>query len=141
MKIYSDDPAPIGGQNYTLSCNISDGVQTYEHQWKRNGTLSSEPSLYFSPLSLSDGGVYICESAISPEVNDTIDLVVQSKVLTVTMSTIHFLLFLAVPAPISVIVRSTKSNPIRPIASDMSLQCDVELSVLGSHIPVTVNVI
>ena len=144
MKIYSDDPAPIGGQNYTLSCNISDEVQTYEHQWKRNGTtmsLSSEPSLYFSPLSLSDGGVYICESVVFPKINDTIDLVVQSKVLTVTMSTIHFLLFLAVPAPISVIVRSTKSNPIRPIASDMSLQCDVELSVLGSHIPVTVNVI
>ena len=57
------------------------------------------------------------------------------------MSTIHFPLFLAVPAPVSVIVRSNKSNPIRPIASDVSLQCDVELSVLGSHVPLTVNVI
>lgn len=141
MKIYSDDPAPIGGQNYTLLCNISDEVQTYEHQWKRNGTtLSSEPSLYFIPLSLSDGGVYICESVIFPEVNDTIDLVVQSKVLTVTMRTIHFHLFLAVPAPVSIIVRSNKLNPIRPIASDVSLQCDVELSVLGRQIPLAVNV-
>ena len=95
MNIYGDHPAPISGRNYTLLCNISDEVQTYEHQWKRNGTiLSSEQSLYFSPLSLSDGGVYICESVIFPEVNDTVDLVVQSKVLTVTVSKFHFHLFL-----------------------------------------------
>lgn len=33
------------------------------------------------------------------------------------------------------------SNPIRPIASDVSLQCDIELSPLDSDIPVTVKVI
>ena len=52
-------------------------------------------------------------------------------------------LFLAVPAPVSVMVRSNESNPIRPIASDVSLQCDVALRSLGSDIPwpVAINMI
>lgn len=80
MSIYSDDPAPTSGENYTLSCNISDEVRTYEHQWKRNGTVfSSEPSLDFIPLRLFDGGQYTCESIRFPEVNYTFDLVVQSE--------------------------------------------------------------
>ena len=80
VNIYGEDPTPILGQNYTLSCNISDELITYEHQWNRNGTiLSSELSLYFSPLRLSDVGQYTCQSVLFPEVNDTIDLVPQSK--------------------------------------------------------------
>ena len=149
MSIYSDDPAPTSGENYTLSCNISDEVRTYEHQWKRNGTVfSSEPSLDFIPLRLFDGGQYTCESIRFPEVNYTFDLVVQSEDLLTARNDYYNsnsdsspLIFVTVTAPTSVTVMSSKPNPIRPIASDMLLECNVEYSESCFNFPITVNVI
>ena len=56
----------------------------------RNGTIvSSEQSLYFSPLRLSDGGEYTCEASHFPEVsNNTFDLIVESKDLSIVKQNI-----------------------------------------------------
>ena len=90
VNIYGNDPAPKSGQNYTFSCNISDETNTFEHRWKRNGTIvSSEQSLYFNPLRLSDGGEYTCEAVHFPAVsNNTFDLIVESKDLSIVKQNI-----------------------------------------------------
>ena len=45
---------------------------------------------------------------------------------------------LTVPAPTSVTVASNSVNPIRPVGSDVTLTCSVELSA-AVDVPVTVN--
>ena len=49
-------------------------------------------------------------------------------------------LFCTVPTPSSIMVTSDISNPIRPIGSNVTLTCTVELS-LAVDVPVTVNTV
>ena len=47
-------------------------------------------------------------------------------------------LYLSVPPPISVVVMSNRDNPIRPVGSNVTLTCSVELSPI---VDIEVNVI
>ena len=65
IRIINHRGYPTPGQSYSLSCNVS-GVHasnfTFMYQWKNNSTTLSEtgPILSFSPLTLSDAGMYRC---------------------------------------------------------------------------------
>ena len=58
----------VVGENYTLTCQVTGGVATASsHRWLSNGSLLNDTSamLFFSPLSETDSGVYICEGTRS----------------------------------------------------------------------------
>ena len=55
----------MAGLNYTLSCEVSgvnDNASTVIYEWKKDNITLSEmcPLLSFSPLRLSDAGMYTC---------------------------------------------------------------------------------
>ena len=64
--------SPMLGQNYTLTCRFFATCNpcSITYQWtKNNGTLvqleTETSTLSFSPLKLSDAGLYTCQAIIS----------------------------------------------------------------------------
>ncbi len=65
---------PIEGQSYSLTCAIM-GAESlppstveYMYRWNRNGdssTLSSSPTLNFTPLARNDNDTYTCTVTIT----------------------------------------------------------------------------
>ena len=56
---------PIVGQSYTLTCNVTINVTTF--QWRKNNEILQgkvEEILRFSSLNLSSTGQYDCEVAV-----------------------------------------------------------------------------
>ena len=138
----------LGGENYHLTCNLT-GVSTSHCEWRKNNSIiegETARMLSFSPLKLSHAGKYKCgcthitDETLLTFVSTEIDVIVQSKTellwyysqfLTISNDS----LFIAVPRPTSVLVRS---HPANPIGTDVTLTCIVELSQ-AVDIPVTVN--
>ena len=64
----SDEATPTAGESYSLTCDTSD-VSGFTYQWTRtNGDVrppSTEATLSFSPLRLSDAGQYTCEATLN----------------------------------------------------------------------------
>ena len=61
---YSRDGSPAFGQNYSLACPVTTDGDSYT--WRKDGAvvLAGETVaavLYFSPLRLTDAGLYSCE--------------------------------------------------------------------------------
>ncbi len=88
----------IEGQSYSLTCTIM-GAESlppstveYMYRWNRNGdssTLSSSPTLNFTPLTQSDEGTYTCTVTItSPLLNNT-HTAMSGRTLTVTRKSVH----------------------------------------------------
>ncbi len=80
---------PIEGQSYSQTCAImgSESLPPSTVRWNWNGdsrTLSSSPTLNFTPLTRSDGGTYTCTVTItSPLLNNT-HTAINNRTLTVT---------------------------------------------------------
>ena len=60
---------PVAGLNYTLSCEVSgvnDNASAVLYEWKKDNITLSEtgPLFSFSPLRLSDAGMYMCTVSI-----------------------------------------------------------------------------
>ena len=72
--------AQVVGENYTLTCNVTGGVTTaFAYRWFRNGSLCNETStstLSFSPLRVTDSGVYSCEGTRSSTTRTSANLTV-----------------------------------------------------------------
>ena len=144
------------GQSYTLTCDCSGLVDASgaTYQWYKNGnTLSSEegPNVTFSNLQLSDAANYTCSATIHGMVQhlrgDPLIITVQSKsesgYLKSSYSDDHeCAMSPAVPAPSHVILRQNKPNPIRPIGSNVTLTCIVELprAVVAARGQLMVNI-
>lgn len=63
---------PLAGQRYSLTCNIISGSEglissTITYKWTKDSSTEQTGSniLEFSPLKLSDGGLYTCEIALN----------------------------------------------------------------------------
>ncbi len=89
---------PIEGRSYRLTCAIM-GAETlppstveYMYRWNRNGdrsTLSSLPTLNFTPLTRGDDATYTCTVTItSPLLNNT-HTAMSGRTLEVTRKSIH----------------------------------------------------
>ena len=79
----SDKVKPIAGQSYNLTCSVQgaknlDSSITY--QWIKNDIIRQNSStLSFSPLRLSDAGVYTCRVTVSSDYLDN-DLTANSSI-------------------------------------------------------------
>ena len=139
------------GENYNLVCHllgIDQSQSMVSYQWTKSNSTSQTQvgttnTLSFTPLKLSDAGQYICTVTVDNEMYGAIEYVsVDSKFKIVQLlftMTDHKSLSHTVPAPLSVLVTSNKANPIRPIGSNVTLTCRVELSP-AVDVPVTVNI-
>ena len=67
---------PYIAENYTLNCNVSPEVSNPTFQWKKDNIMLKEigQTLFFSPLRLSDAGLYTCTILSSYSTNKTITL-------------------------------------------------------------------
>ena len=61
---------PTAGQTYSLDCSVSGTSNPATYQWfDSNGTqLANTSQLQFSPLRVSDAGVYTCRATVEGEV-------------------------------------------------------------------------
>ena len=131
------NPAP-GGANYNLTCNVS-GVNASLYQWRKNDSIiegKTTKTLSFSPLKLSDTGLYKCgytqlnaQTSLTT-VGNAINVTVRSK--NTDKSHFHNTLYAdyfhyPVPDP-TVLVQSNPVSPIHPVGLAVTLTCTVELS-------------
>lgn len=139
IQVTDGDLSPWLGHNYTLTCEVTPvTANVTNYKWIKDGqTLQNDSrEIFFSVLSLADGGLYTCqvflESMVYSRVKKLI-IEIQSK-FTHFYYTKHIIICSLVPAETSIIltVMSDKSNPIWPNGSDVTLSCIVILS------PVTV---
>ena len=80
----SDKAEPIAGQSYNLTCSVL-GAENLDssinYQWIKNDIIRQNSStLSFSPLRLSDAGVYTCRVTVSSDYLDN-DLTANSSIL------------------------------------------------------------
>lgn len=63
ISVVPSKPNPaLGGANYNLTCNVS-GINATLYQWRMNDSIiegKTTKTLSFSPLKLSDAGLYRC---------------------------------------------------------------------------------
>lgn len=90
MIIGSDKAEPIAGQGYNLTCSVlgADNLDSNMiYEWIKHETFNkSSSTLSFSPLRLSDAGVYTCRVTVSSDylhndltANSSISLNISSK--------------------------------------------------------------
>ena len=136
--------SPELGQNYTLTCNVSVHVTSYN--WTKDGkVLEGEVNgtLFFPSLNLSSAGPYACEVIVNSTTYraDNRSILLASKFLSLQLyqDIYYFLLLHEVPEPSSIVLTSNKRNPIRPVGSNVMLTCTVELSP-AVDVPMTVYI-
>ena len=57
---------PVAGETYSLDCSVSGASNPANYQWfDNNGTqLANISQLQFSPLRVSDAGMYTCQATV-----------------------------------------------------------------------------
>ena len=66
IQVSDGDVSPALGQNYTLTCNVSVHVTSYN--WTKDGQVLEgevEEKLFFPSLNLSSAGLYTCEVIVN----------------------------------------------------------------------------
>ena len=119
IQVSDSGVSPELGQNYTLTCNVSVDVTSYN--WTKDGkVLEGEVNgtLFFPSLNLSSAGPYACEVIVNSTTYraDNRSILLASKFLSLQLyqAIYYFLLLHEVPEPSSVVLTSNKPNPIRP---------------------------
>ncbi len=91
------------GQRYSLTCAIMDAESLppstveYMYRWNRSGdssTLSSSPTLNFTPLARSDDGTYTCTVTITSLLINNTQTAMSGRTLTVARKSVHISLIL-----------------------------------------------
>ena len=143
----------VAGQNCTLVCSVSgvssSNLATISYQWtKNNGTAETQVGnnssmLVFSSLRLSDAGRYTCQVTVGSEMfgySEYINIHSEIQKYNQHEVVLKFInLYITVPPPHLLTLISTPPTQIRPIGTNVTLTCTVELSP-AVDVPVTVNV-
>jgi hypothetical protein len=72
IQIYDSGYLPMAGDQYSLTCNVSINVTSY--QWKKDGQVIPNKTgdvLLFPSLLLSNAGEYTCEVEVNSTINST----------------------------------------------------------------------
>ena len=147
------------GETYSLVCSTVSGSTDITWLDPMNNpvpsgmvtTTGSMSTLTFNPLAASHVGTYTCRATIGGTMQtETVDIIVKSEKLysldlyafhMLTNFYLHFRLS-PVPVPTSVSVTSNPVSPIRPVGSNVTLTCTVELSpAVHVDVPVIVNTV
>ena len=66
IQVSDSGVSPELGQNYTLTCNVSVDVTSYN--WTKDGEVLEgevKETLFFPSLNLSSAGLYTCEAMVN----------------------------------------------------------------------------
>ena len=67
VQISGSRETPTSGENYALTCNVS-AISVSTYQWRKNDDILNDQTsqiLSFSPLRLSDAGMYTCSITVA----------------------------------------------------------------------------
>ena len=81
LQIIRSQSTPTLGQNYSLTCHVTH-VTFASYQWRksRDNVKSDSSILFFSPLRLSDAGLYTCIATMGSRiVNNSETILSKSK--------------------------------------------------------------
>ena len=81
LQIIRSQSTPTLGQNYSLTCHVTQ-VTFASYQWRksRENVVSDSSILFFSPLRLSDAGLYTCIATMESRiVNNSETILLKSK--------------------------------------------------------------
>ena len=82
VQISGSRETPTSGENYALTCIVSGVSSVSTYQWRKNDDILDQTSqiLSFSPLRLSDAGIYTCSITVATVPYSTSqNITIQSK--------------------------------------------------------------
>ena len=68
VQISGSRETPTSGENYALTCNVSGVNDVTMYLWRKNDDILNDQAsqiLSFSPLRLSDAGMYTCSITVA----------------------------------------------------------------------------